>query len=91
MSDTMLSSAPGPMGNPSPRKYTKAEFAAAKRLGFANGRISAPSGPIFWASGEHYPNLIREQLADYELVAAAVAREWDKPWKVATEGENDEH
>lgn len=75
--EKMFRSAPGPSGHCSSRQYTQEEVAAAKRLGLARGRLSELGGPIFWATGDHYPNLIREQLADYKLVAAATEREWD--------------
>lgn len=75
--DLVVSSAPGVHGKVSPRRYTKAEVSAAKRLGFAHGNLSDAGGPIFWATGDHYPSLIREQLNDYLLVAAAIEREWE--------------
>ena len=37
-------------------------------------------GPLFWATGDWYPSEIRQALADYRLLAAAVEREWPKEW-----------
>ena len=45
-----------------------------------------PSGPIYWATGDWYPNhvhhtlpdKIKQQLADLEIVQAAIDREWDR-------------
>jgi hypothetical protein len=66
----------------SPRRYTRAEVAAARRRGLANGSNDNPGGPIFWASGPYTLDLVRGKLADYRIIAAAMEREWD-----ATEGE----
>lgn len=76
--DEKLGSAPGPAGTPSRRHYTQREVAAAKRLGLADGKLTKLAGPIFWAGGDHYPNLVRQNAADYKLLAAAMEREWSK-------------
>lgn len=61
------------------RRFTKAEVAAAKRQGYIHGPDDALAGPLFWASGDYYPNEIRRAAEDFALLAAAVEREWEAP------------
>ena len=84
MSDLLVSKV-GPAGIRSPRSYTPAEVAAARRRGLAHGKrvTDELSGPIFWATGDWTPNEVRAALADYELLAKAIEREWGKPWDEA--------
>lgn len=60
----------------SPRGYTRNEIAAARRRGYIHGRHGDLGGALFWAGGSHVPDEIRQALADYQLLAAAVDREW---------------
>lgn len=60
----------GPAGVPSPRRYTEAEAAAARRRNV--------SGPMFWATGDYYPNELRTAAADYALLVKALRREMAK-------------
>lgn len=83
MSDKMLSSGPAPgTGHRSPRTFTRAEIAAARRLDLVHGSESRDElgGGLFWATGDYWPNAVRATLADFELVLAAMDREWPKPW-----------
>jgi len=84
--EMLLSSYVGPGGVRSPRMYTRAEIAAARRRNLARGTEIHDSltGAIFWAGGDCTPAEIRQALADYQLLAAAVEREWDKPWEEAS-------
>lgn len=78
MGDEMLRSRPAPNGHRSPRRYTRAEVAAARRIGLARGKEKHDhlGGPIFWAGGDYYPDQVRQGAADYALVLAAMEREW---------------
>lgn len=60
----------GPAGVQSPRRYTEAEAAAARRRNV--------SGPMFWATGNYYPNELRTAAADYALLSKALQREMAK-------------
>ena len=82
MTDHLHFAAPGPAGpdHLSPRGYTSAEIAAASRRGYVHGSRDRLGGPLFWATGDWHPSEIRQALADYRLLAAAVEREWPKEW-----------
>lgn len=73
----MVRSGEGLAGRRSRREYTRAEVAAAKRLGLAHGKEKL-GGPIFWAGGPFYIEDAEQKAADYKLVAAAMKREWSK-------------
>ena len=73
----------------SPRTYSSKEVAAGRRLGLANGSVTKGTigGPLFWATGpwtasevERLRRRATQTLADTEIVAAAIDREWDRPW-----------
>lgn len=81
MSEPWVHSQEGIFGDVSPRRYTKAEVAAAVRLDLSSrdGR-----GCIWWATGPFWPGEVvnrmeraRQEIADCELVSKAMAREWD--------------
>ena len=72
----LIYAAPINDGFMSPRGYTRAEIAAARRRGYVNGPSSRLNGGMFWGGGDHLPNEIRKGLADYQLLAAAIEREW---------------
>lgn len=76
----MVRSGEGLAGRRSRREYTRAEVAAAKRLGLAHGKEKHDrlGGPIFWAGGPFYIEDAEQKAADYKLVAAAMKREWSK-------------
>lgn len=68
----------------SKRSYTLWELRAAERLGLARREDGEWSGPLFWASGNYYPDLAEQKnieaeraLADSNIVLRAIAREWD--------------
>ncbi|GAA2180925.1 hypothetical protein GCM10009785_13710 [Brooklawnia cerclae] len=84
-----LRSGPIDHGLRSPRTYTHAEVAAAKRCGLIKGKESMDSlgGALFWASGDYLPKYVQQAAADYELLASAIAREWGMPWKGEDEHE----
>lgn len=79
-SDEMIRSGPGAGGRRSYRTYTRAEVAAARRLKLAHGREKHDQleGPIYWATGSHYPRAVKRLAADAALVLAAIEREWPK-------------
>lgn len=83
MADELIFSGLGPGGRQSPRSYTRAEIAAARRHGFVRGKESLGTlgGPLYWAAGDAYPRDIRQAAADYVLLATAVEREWGREWK----------
>jgi len=60
-----------------PRTYTPEEFAAARRLGLAEGKIHLARGSIFWTTDDHYLRMIQQKRNDYELLAKAIEREWE--------------
>ena len=71
-------------GNPMGREYTCGEWAAARRQGIA-GR-PGDGGVLVWATGPWWPTQAREKVAlaqrdarDWELLANAMDREWQKP------------
>lgn len=73
----------------SPRTYSFKEVAAGRRLGLINGSAirGTIGGPLFWATGPWAANEVErlrrkatQTLADTEIVAAAIDREWDRPW-----------
>lgn len=33
-------------------------------------------GPLYWATGDAYPDEVRQKAADYALILAAMEREW---------------
>lgn len=72
----------GPAGVRSPRRFTAAEIAAARRRGLADGGQGADtlSGPLFWATGDYVPDRVRQAAGDYALLATAIEREWKRPW-----------
>lgn len=75
-----ICSAPGPAGKRSKRKFTRQEIAAAKRLGFVEGseKQDTLGGPLFWATGNYYVDLVEQQLKDAQIASQAMKREWDK-------------
>jgi hypothetical protein len=64
--------------NPWGREYSRAEIAAAKRLGISETGPHAHPGPLYFAGGPYWPDAWRQMAADYALVSAAVDREWGK-------------
>lgn len=75
--------------NPCGREYTPAEIAAAKRRGLLDKRdirAKVLRGPLIYAMGPWYPTDARRQAraarkaaADWDLLADAMDREWQKP------------
>lgn len=66
--------------NPFGREYSRAEVAAAKRLGLAELRKSEMlRGPLIYASGPWHPDEARRKARDWTLVSEAMDREWVKP------------
>lgn len=80
--DGLMRSAVGPAGIRSPRTYTRKEIAAGRRLGLVNGRENHDElgGPLFWATGDFWPDRVRQKLEDYRTVIEAIEREWGKAW-----------
>ena len=70
----------GAMGEQSPRSFTRAEIAAGRRQGLIHGKESTGtlSGTLFWATGDWYPNRVRRDKADLEIIEKAIEREWGK-------------
>lgn len=69
--------------NPLGREYTKAEWAAAKRLGIARDTKlwdggTRRDGGLIWATGPYLPDKARKNARDWALVSAAIDREWNK-------------
>ena len=63
--------------NPFGREYTKAEWAASKRVGVTH-RKQHETGPLIYAAGPYYPEHARQMANDWKLVADAMDREWVK-------------
>lgn len=77
----------GGSGVYSPREYSGAEIAAARRLKMVEGKHDTLRGAMFWATGDwHLRNLAKfeeealQRLKDIELIREAIDREWDKPF-----------
>ena len=69
--------------NPMGREYTKAEIAAARRLGLVEtkklrGGGTCLTGPLIWATGDYYPSRARCIAQDWMIVSKAMDREWEK-------------
>lgn len=66
--------------NPLGREYTKAEWAAARRVGVAEKAHTSknPGGPLIYATGNWYPDHARKMADDWAIVADAMEREWKK-------------
>ena len=73
-----VSSAHPDDGEPSPRCYTRAEMAAAVRIGLARWDHGNAGGPIFWATGPYHPSEARRNASDWALVSEAMDREWGR-------------
>ena len=58
------------------RSYTPEEITAARRLNLVTGRNDALTGPLFWATGNYYPNKIKQMAEDARIVSDAITREW---------------
>lgn len=72
-----------PTGRRSRRTYTHKEIAAARRLGLVNGsqKDDTMNGPMFFGTGDYYPNQIEQLASDAAIVLAAIKREWPKEGK----------
>jgi hypothetical protein len=68
--------------NPLGREYTEEEWAAARLLGYTNKH---DGGPVIYATGDYYPNLVRKQAEAATLLADAMDREWKKTLSTTTE------
>lgn len=70
--------------NPMGRKYTPLEWAAASRQGVA--KRTSNDGILIFATGPYWPAEARQrhkralrEARDWELLADAMDREWQKP------------
>lgn len=65
--------------NPLGREYSRAEMAAARRVGI--------EAPMFYATGDYHPNKARQLAKDWALIADAMEREWARPRPSGEEAE----